>query len=163
MSNGELEQIIKKLEKDKEFIKMYDVSLEKEWSDSFFIRVKRNERQIEDKLVYNPVVIDSYRVDFCFEVRYIKGYLSNTLSTFPVQHISDNSKYYRQSVLGLSDTEVHYQTIYLFGKEDVDAIKKYITNTEWNIKQKRSYETTVISSNGFLCEKCKCQISKSAY
>lgn len=162
MSKGELEQIIKKLENDTEFIKIYDVSLEKEWSDSFFIRVKRKEKPMEDKLVYNPVV-DIYTVDICFVISYSKGYVTSVLSTYPIRHLSDDSEYFHRPVLGLNNTEIHYQTIYLLGEVDVDAIMKYITNTEWNICQKHHYETTFIPSNGFLCEKCRCQISKSAY
>jgi hypothetical protein len=163
MSKGELEKIIKKLENNKEFIKIYNVSLEKEWSDSFFIKVKRKERQMGDKLVYSADVFDNYIVNFCFEVRYSKGFLGDVLSTYPIRDLSDNIKYYKQSVVGLKGTEIHYQTIYLTGEVDVDAIMKYIANTEWYINEKHNYETTFIPSNGFLCEKCQCQISKSAY
>ena len=165
-----LEKIIKKLENDEKFIKIYNVSLEgKGWNDSFFIRVKHRETPIGDKLVYNPDVsgIDSYIVDYCFEIYYRKGYVTDTLSTYPVKHYSDNDDYkYRRIQFALNKIEVHYQTILktiLMGEVDVDAIKDYIANTDWNIRNRHSYETTIIPSNGFLCEKCKCQISKSAY
>ena len=158
-----LDKIIKKLENDERFIKLYNVSLEKGWSDSFFIRVKRKETPIGDKLVYNPDVsgIGSYIVDYCFEIYYRKGYVTDTLSTYPVKHYSDNDDYkYRRIQFALDKIEVHYQTI-LMREVDVDAIKDYIANMDWNIRNRHSYETTFIPSNGFICEKCKCQVSSS--
>jgi len=164
MCKEELEKIIKKLENNADFIKRYDVNLVEYSSYSFFIRVKRKETPIGDKLVYNPDVsgIDSYIVDYCFEIHYRKGYVSNTLSTYPFKHFSDkNDDYkYRRIPLALNKTEVHYQTI-LMGEVDVDAIMDYIANSDWNIRNKHTYETTIIPSNGFICEKCKCQISSS--
>jgi hypothetical protein len=160
-----LEKIIKNLENDEKFKKIYIVSLEKGWSDSFFIRVKRRETSIGDKLVYDPDVsgIDNYIVDYCFEIYYRKGYVTDTLSTYTNYHYSDDDNYkYRRIQFALDKIEVHYQTI-LMGEVDVNAIKNYITNTDWNIRNIHRYETTIIPSNGFICEKCKCQISKSAY
>lgn len=165
MCKEELEKIIKKVENNADFIKRYDVNLVEKWSTSFFIRVKRKEKPIGDKLVYNPdvSVIDNYIVDFCFEIHYKKGYVTNTLSTFPVKHLSDNDdNKYRRIIFALNKTESHYQTI-LMEEVDVDAIMDYIANMDWNIRNRHSYETTIIPSNGFVCEKCKCLISKSAY
>jgi len=161
MGKGELEQIIQKLKGDVRFIQIYNVTLENEWKDSFFIRVKRKEKPM-DKLVYDPDVfaLKNYNVNFCYEIHYSKGFLSNVLSTYPVRHLSDNSEYNGWLML---DAEIHYQTIYLMGKVDVDAIKTYISNTDWEIMREHDRQTTYIPSNGFLCDRCKCQISKSAY
>ena len=161
MGKGELEQIIQKLESDAVFIRVYNVTLENEWEDSFFIRVKRKEKPI-DKLVYDPDVfaLKNYNVNFCYEIRYSKRVLGDVLSTYPVRHLSDNSEYIGRYTL---DAEIHYQTIYLMGKVDVDAIKTYISNTDREIMRERDRQTTYIPSNGFLCDRCKCQISKSAY
>jgi hypothetical protein len=161
MSKGEFEQIIQKLKGDVRFIQIYNVTLENEWKDSFFIRVKRKEKPM-DKLVYDPDVfaLKNYNFNFCYEIRYSKGFLGNVLSTYPVRHLSDNSEYNGWPML---DAEIHYQTIYLMGKVDVDAIKTYILNMDWEIMRERDRQTTYIPSNGFLCDRCKCQISKSAY
>ena len=45
MRKGVLEQIIQKLESDTVFTRLYNVTLENVWKDSFFIRVKRKENQ----------------------------------------------------------------------------------------------------------------------
>ena len=155
------EQIIQKLESDTIFTRLYNVTLENEWKDSFFIRVKRKEKPM-DKLVYDPdvFVLKNYNVNFCYEIRYSKGFLGNVLSTYPVRHYSENSEYIWRA---LPSTEIHYQTIYLMGEVNVDDIKTYISNTDWEIMRERDRQTTYIPSNGILCDRCQCQISKSAY
>jgi len=161
MSKGELEQIIQKLKSDTAFTRIYNVTLENEWKDSFFIRVKRKEKTM-DKLVYDPAVfaLKNYNVNFCYEIHYSKGFLGNVLSTYPVRHYSENSEYIWRD---LPSTEIHYQTIYFRGEVDLGAIKTYISNTDREIMRELDRQTTYIPSNGFLCDRCKCQISKSAY
>ena len=168
MCKEELEKIIKKLEYNEDFIKKYDINLRKEYSDSYFIIIKRKlknkERSLEEKLVYNPSVsMDyDYKVDVCFKMRYTKGYISNSVSMYATKYVNDDDENYYHFRVRIPNTKSYEQTI-IISEINIEDIIKYIDNTEWIITNTRSHENTLLPSNGYLCENCKCQLSKPAY
>ena len=161
MCKEELEKIIKKLEDNEEFIKKYDIKLLNDISpESFFIKINRKERPMEERLVYNPSVsVDALGYDyFCFKINYSKGYISNVITTYPVNWNSWDTQYQFWKMRRIPDIEIHKQTI-LMNEVNIQDIIKYIDNTEWITINKQSHDTYFAPSNGYLCDKCKYQLT----
>ena len=128
MCKEELEKIIKKLEDNEDFIKKYDINLRKEYSDSYFIIIKRKlknkDRSLEEKLVYNPSVsMDyDYKVDVCFKMRYTKGYISNSVSMYATKYVNDDDENYYHFRVRIPNTKSYEQTV-IINEINIEDIK----------------------------------------
>ena len=67
---NDLDDIVHKLQEDAEFVKNYEVTLVKpgKYEDGPCIVVKRKDRPVEDRLVYNPSTAGDIRIDFFFKI-----------------------------------------------------------------------------------------------
>ena len=169
--------ILEKIQEDDEFTKKYDLTMESQYSEEYFIKVKRKERPLEERLTYNPSVavgIDYRDINTGFCIFLQSGFMSDVVSILPVTYDYYIKKgyiipvYYDGSGLvlkmgrSIQGFEHYTQTLTFYSNEiDIAAMKKYIINTEWNIMNKRSYEHDCIvpsNSKSIICECCKQKI-----
>lgn len=161
---SKLNSILEKLREDELFTdaKGYDVNVEQLLSRDILI-VKRKLRPLEDRLTYNPstaLTINYNDVDFCFKISVFESMLSTKICVQAIAHdaLADNvyKKYGHHTVGGI---DCYTQEIPFYGigmTIDVDAIKKYIANTEWVILQERTNASAdvIVASNCVLCPSC---------
>lgn len=179
---NKLKSILEKIQEDDEFIKEYDLMIESQYSEEYFIIVKRKERSLEERLTYNPSVAvgmdyrDNTTMGFSigFDGFDSCTLLSDVVRIRPVTYDSyvkrgdnipvsyDWSGLVWKSGHNIPDIKHYTQTLTFYSNDvDIVAMKKYIINTEWNIMNKRSYEHDCIvpsNSKSIICECCKQKI-----
>jgi hypothetical protein len=178
-----LKDILEKIQEDDEFTKEYSLTMESQFSDSYFITVKRKERSLEDRLTYNPSVavgIDYRDTNTGFCILLQSGYMSDVVRIRPVSYDDayvkrgdiipvyyDNSRPIWKMGHSIPGIEHYTQTLtFLHNDVDIGAIKKYIINTESNIINKRTYEHDCIlpsNSKSVICDCCKQKIKGGSY
>ena len=137
--------------------------MESQYSEEYFITVKRKERSLEERLTYNPSVavgMDYRDNNMGFSI----GFDNCTLlsDVVRIRPVSYDSKSNWKSGHNIPDIKHYTQTLTFYSIEvDIVAMKKYIINTEWNIMNKRSYEHDCIvpsNSKSVICDCCKQKI-----
>lgn len=156
MSNEiEIDKLLIQLQTNKEIIEKYNVTKIKFFDSDkdYILEIKRKPKTPEQLYVYNPSVsMDHYyHLDFSFQIKYQKGYIYNSITVHPVK----NGCFYN---IGNS---FHTQSI-ATSEIDISRIMDYIDQTEFEIINKKTYETnTYLPSNSYICEKCKCEIKNT--
>ena len=157
--------ILEKIQEDDEFTKEYDLTMESQYSEEYFIKVKRKERPLEERLTYNPSVavgMDYRDNNMGFSIGFDScTLLSDVVRIRPVSYDSSSRSNWKIGH-NIPDIKHYTQTLTFYSNEvDIVAMKKYIINTEWIIMNKRSYEHDCIvpsNSKGIICVCCKQKI-----
>jgi hypothetical protein len=82
---NDLNDIVRKLQKDAEFVKTYEVTLGKQrkYEDGPCIVVKRKDRPEEDRLVYHPSTAEDVQTDFFFKITCPHEHQGKSVLSYP--------------------------------------------------------------------------------
>lgn len=146
-----LDKILENIKVSVDFTDEYDVTLETRFGSSF-IRVRRKDTPLEERLVYNPKIgIKSHENNYCFEIHHFTSYyMFSEVYVKAVEYDPTSENYY-----GWHIGEPPLTQSTTFNDADIPAIIKYIVNKEWEIDNKRHNKTTFLPSNQYYCEKCR--------
>lgn len=156
---SKLDNILEKIKERVDFLNEYDVTMETRF-DSSFIRIRRKDTPLEDRLVYNPKNWGkSHENNFCFEIYHFTSYYMFSEVYVKVVVYNQDSEYHYGWHIG----EPPLKQSTTFYDADVPSIVNYIVNKEWEINNKRHNKTTFLPSNQHYCEKCRAVMHRPMY
>jgi hypothetical protein len=142
-----LQIIFHKLNEIPEFANKYDIYLDK-LITTYFVRVMRKEKPIQEKYVYSPSIDIEYRTNrgVCFDIEWETRY--KRLIVTPKTIFSQYNDY------GHRFGKTEYEKNINFDEIDYDDIVKYITETDLIMSFRKDTTPDCLPSNEWRCSKC---------
>ena len=142
-----LQIIVHKLNEIPEFANKYDIFLDK-LITTYFVRVMRKEKPIQEKYVYSPSIDIEYRTDrgVCFDIEWETMY--KRLIVTPKTIFSKYNDF------GQRFGKTEYVKNINFDEIDYDDIVKYITETDLIMSFRKDTTPVFLPYNEWRCSKC---------
>jgi hypothetical protein len=151
-----LQQIFEKLNNtDKNFTKLYDITMEKIYGEDLLIRITRKSPKMDESFTYSTDTRVNYNnndnIIMCFDI-YVK---TNIFFLTEVRVIACNFNINAEHKFGFRiGKKQHVQTITLYDV-DISAIMTYICDMEHEINNDNSEKNVILASNEYRCKDCQ--------